>query len=94
MPFPTKQKFKSSTTFPAIERVGAFSETGVYFDKFQNASELKLPDCDSTDLKKLIAAGVDLKQMNTKVINVKSVNLPEEKQVNENSNPDEVNHEN
>lgn len=96
MSFPMKQKFSSCCSFPAVERVGSFSPSGVYHEEFKDFSSVKLPDCDSTDLGKLIDAGVDLKQMNTKILNVRSVSLPEEKQTSKTNNKqnNEVNDEN
>ena len=86
MPFPTKQTFKPCSCYPAVERVGKFSESGEYSEVFRDTSDVKMPDCDSTDLEKLINANVDLKQMNTKIVNVRSVNLPEKEHTNEPNN--------
>lgn len=80
MPFPTKQKFCSAFPYRSFDRVGRFNENGVFCETFVDACSVVLPSPETTDLGKLIDAGIDLKQINTKILNVGSVELPEEKQ--------------
>lgn len=66
--FPFKQKFKSVSCSPIYDEVEERTENGMV-TIVRKVDQKPLPSPRLFDLEKMIEAGVDLKQMNTKVLN-------------------------
>lgn len=66
--FPLKQKFKSISCSPIFDEVEERTENGMVIT-VRKIDQKPLPAPHLFDMKKMIEAGVDLRQMNTKVLN-------------------------
>lgn len=65
----TRQKIPMPSAFPVITtRYELNEETGCMEEKVIDASKVVLPDVETTELRSLLDAGVDVKRVNTKVI--------------------------
>ena len=66
--FPLKQKFKSVSCSPIYDEVEERTENGMVI-LVRKIDQKPLPPPRLFDMEKMIEAGVDLKQMNTKILN-------------------------
>lgn len=66
--FPLKQKFKSVSCSPIFDEVEERTENGMVII-VRKVDQKPLPSPHLFDMEKMIEGGVDLKQMNTKVLN-------------------------
>lgn len=66
--FPLKQKFKSISCSQIFDEVEERTENGMV-TLVRKVDQKPLPAPHLFDMEKMIEAGVDLKQMNTKVLN-------------------------
>ena len=63
-----RQKIPMPAAFPIITTRYEVNENGQVEEKIIDASKVVLPDVDTTNLRALLDAGVDVKRVNTKVI--------------------------
>lgn len=66
--FPLKQKFKSISCSPIFDEVEERTENGKVIT-IRKVDQKPLPNPRLFDMEKMIDAGVDLQQINTKVLN-------------------------
>lgn len=66
--FRARQKMVSAAAFPVVFPVYETNESGETVRKEVNQSELELPDCSTTDISNLLAAGIEPKRVNTKIL--------------------------
>lgn len=66
--FPLKQKFKFVSCSPIYDEVEERTENGMVI-LVRKIDQKPLPSPRLFDMEKMIEAGVDLKQMNTKILN-------------------------
>lgn len=63
-----RQKIPMPVAFPIITTRYEVNENNQVEEKVIDASKVVLPDVETTDLRALLDAGVDVKRVNTKVI--------------------------
>ena len=94
--FPLKQKFKSVACSPIYDEVEERTENGMVIT-VRKVDQKPLPKPHLFDIEKMIESGVDLKQMNTKILNPNLAPIADaldEPWNNDNNNKEEVNNEN
>ena len=64
----TRQKIPMPMAFPVVMTRYEVNENNQVEEKIIDASKLVLPDVETTDLRALLDAGVDVQRVNTKVI--------------------------
>lgn len=65
--FRPRQKMPVSAGFPAVLPQIDVLENGEVLLSYKDQSKFKLPDVETTRLRDLLEAGVDLKQVNSKI---------------------------
>lgn len=73
MPFKVLQKYRSAHCSPVTVVTQVTLESGEVIQKTKDISEEKLPDPELFQLDKMIKAGVDLEEVNSKVLSSRSV---------------------
>lgn len=73
--FRPRQKLYVSPIFPAILPEIKSHENGEVSVAYNDESEFKLPDVETTRLRSLLEAGVDLKQVNSKLFGMTETTL-------------------
>lgn len=73
MPFRCRQKYSSAISFIPEEYEEEFNKNGVLIKTTKPVNK-KLPTSDMFDLGKMLEAGVDIEEVNSKVMSTKSVN--------------------
>lgn len=68
-----RQKLPVNSAFPSLLTVFDVDETGRSTLKVVDQSEVKLPDCETTNLALLMKAGVDIKRVDSRIVAGKSV---------------------
>ena len=88
--FRSRQKMPIPPAFPARFTIYEPNERGELERKVVDQSEIVLPDVSTTDLADMLAAGIDPRQVNTRILSAGTVvtDLSVEK-VDENTNPEE-----
>lgn len=71
--FRARQRLPFCQHFPAILPTIQVHENGKCETYYKDEAEGALPDADTTKLSTLIAAGVDLKQVNTKLMPIQDM---------------------
>lgn len=66
--FRPRQKMVSAAAFPVVFPVYQTNESGETVRKEINQSEVELPDCSTTDISSLLAAGIEPQRVNTKIL--------------------------
>lgn len=66
--FRARQKMVSAPVFPVVYPVYETNESGETVRKEVNQSEVELPDCSTTDISNLLAAGIEPERVNTKIL--------------------------
>lgn len=66
--FRSRQKLVSAPVFSVVYPVYETNESGETVRKEVNQSEVELPDCSTTDISSLLAAGVEPQRVNTKIL--------------------------
>lgn len=66
--FRARQKMVSAAVFPVVFPVYETNESGQTIRKEVNQSEVVLPDCSTTDISNLLAAGIEPQRVNTKIL--------------------------
>lgn len=73
MPFRCRQKYSSAASFIPEEYEEEFNKNGKLIKTTKKVNK-KLPTSDMFDLGKMLEAGVDIEEVNSKVMSTKSVN--------------------
>lgn len=73
MPFRCRQRYSSATSFIPEEYEEEFNKDGKLV-KTTKKTNKKLPTSDMFDLGKMLEAGVDIEEVNSKVMSTKTVN--------------------
>lgn len=73
--FRPRQKLYTSPVFPAVLPEIKSHENGEVSVSYNDESNFKLPDVETTRLRSLIEAGVDLKQVNSKLFGMTETTL-------------------
>lgn len=66
--FRARQRMVSAAAFPVVFPVYETNESGETIRKEVNQSEVELPDCSTTDISNLLAAGIEPRRVNTKIL--------------------------
>ena len=64
--FRARQRMVSAAAFPVVFPVYETNESGETIRKEVNQSEVELPDCSTTDISNLLAAGIEPRQSLTR----------------------------
>lgn len=71
--FRSRQKIPFAPAFLAFQRIDSLNERGEIETKVVDMSKVVLPDVETTDISSLLAAGIDPKQVNTRILGAGSV---------------------
>lgn len=79
--FRPRQKLYVSPVFPAVLPEIQSHENGEVSVAYNDESSFKLPDVETTRLRTLLEAGVDLKQVNSKLFGMTETTLQFDKEI-------------
>lgn len=75
MPFRRVQRFKAGKFVPVIEESDKTLETGNVIREVENQCDIQLPDASLFDINNQIKAGIDLEEVNSKVLTTPKIAL-------------------
>lgn len=71
--FRARQKMQPAAAFPVVFATYETNESGQTVRKEVDQSEVELPDSSTTDISSLLAAGIEPRRVNTRILSARSV---------------------